>query len=79
LNKVVIVLAHKKYSHHFITLRLNHCILTMLLILFWTLNVVISLLSMEDKKKPLRFPQNILICVLKMNKGLMGVERHEGE
>ncbi len=25
------------------------------------------------------FIKNILICVLKMNKGLMGLERHEGE
>ncbi len=25
------------------------------------------------------FQKNILICVLKMNKGLTGLERHEGE
>ncbi len=25
------------------------------------------------------FIKNILICVLKMNKGLTGLERHEGE
>ncbi len=25
------------------------------------------------------FIKNILICVLKMNEGLMGLERHEGE
>ncbi len=27
----------------------------------------------------LEFIQNILICVLKMNEGLTGLERHEGE
>jgi len=29
--------------------------------------------------EPSDFMKNILICVPKMNKGLMGVERHEGE
>ena len=29
--------------------------------------------------EPLDFIKNILICVLKMNEGLTGVERHEGE
>ncbi|XP_051762220.1 integral membrane protein GPR155 isoform X3 [Ctenopharyngodon idella] len=38
--------------------------------------MVISLLSMENKK-PLGFHQNIFICVLKINEGLTGVERHE--
>jgi len=51
-------------------------ILTMSLLLFWTLNVVITLLSIGDKKKIIK---NILICVPKMNEGLMDVERHEGE
>ncbi len=34
----------------------------------------------ENKKsqKALRFHQNILNCALKMNKGLTGLERHEG-
>ncbi len=27
----------------------------------------------------LRFDQNVLICVPKMNEGLMGLEQHEGE
>ncbi len=27
----------------------------------------------------LDFIRNILICVLKMNEGLMGLERHEGD
>jgi len=29
--------------------------------------------------EPLDFIKNILICVPKMNEGLTGVERHEGE
>jgi len=29
--------------------------------------------------EPLDFNNNILICVLKMNESLTGVERHEGE
>jgi len=29
--------------------------------------------------EPSDFIKNILICVLKMNEGLTGVERHEGE
>jgi len=74
--------AHKKYSLRFIILGLNDCshvtTLMISLLLFWTLNVVISLLSMGDEK-PLRFHQNILICVPKMNKGPTGVERHDGE
>ncbi len=40
--------------------------------------MVISLLSMEGQRA-LRFHQNILIRVLKMNKGLTGLEQHEGE
>jgi len=43
--------------------------------------MVITLLSMGDKKKKnlLDFIKNILICVPKMNEGLTGLERHEGE
>ncbi len=37
-----------------------------------------SLLSMEGQRA-LRMHQNISICVLKMNGGLTGLERHEGE
>jgi len=40
--------------------------------------VIISLHSMGDKNLS-DFIKNILICVLKMNEGLTGVERHEGE
>ncbi len=38
-------------------------------------NISVTLLSMEGQKALL----NILICVLKMNKGLLDLERHEGE
>ncbi len=44
----------------------------------FSLNVVVPLLSMQSQKA-LRFHQNILICVLKTNKGLKGLEQHEGE
>ncbi len=60
LNKVVILgfLAHKKYSHSFIKLRLNHCtILPMLR--FWALNLVGPLLSMQSQKA-LEFHQKYL-------------------
>ncbi len=32
-----------------------------------------------QSQKALEFNQNILICVLKMNESLMGLERHEYE
>ncbi len=41
-------------------------------------NISVTLLSMEGQKA-LGFHHNILICVLKMNKGLLDLERHEGE
>ncbi len=50
----------------------------MSLLSFWALNVVVVLLSMQGQKT-LGFHQNILICVLKMNEGLTGLERHEGK
>ncbi len=41
-------------------------------------NILIGLLSMECQKA-LGISSKILICVPKMNEGLMGLERHEGE
>ncbi len=41
-------------------------------------NISVVLLSMEGQRA-LGFHQNILICVLKMNEGLTGLERHEGK
>ncbi len=78
---VFVVFVHKKYSRSFIKLQLNHVtwtILTMSLLCFCAFIVVVPLLSMEGQRA-LGFHQNILICVLMMNKGLTGLERHEGE
>ncbi len=38
-----------------------------------------SSLAVYEGQKALGFHQNILICVPKMNEGLMGLERHEGD
>ncbi len=77
LNKVIIFVLH---FLSFKKLRLNHwCHMNYfnsVLTTFWALNVSVVLLSMEGQKA-LRFHQNILICVLKMNEGLCALERHE--
>ncbi len=52
--------------------------LTMSLLPFWALNVVVVLLSMQGQKIS-DFIQNMLICVAKMDDGLTGLERHEGD
>ncbi|XP_052406092.1 coatomer subunit zeta-2 isoform X2 [Carassius gibelio] len=44
----------------------------MSLLLFWTLNMVVALLSIEGQKA-LRFQNDFLICDPKMDKGLMGL------
>ncbi len=50
----------------------------MSLLRFWTLIVVI--IAVYGRVRELsEFIKNILICVLKMNEGLMGLERHDGE
>ncbi len=41
-------------------------------------NISVVLLSMQGQRA-LRFLQNILICVPKMNEGLMGLEWNKGE
>ncbi|XP_067256949.1 coiled-coil domain-containing protein 102A isoform X2 [Chanodichthys erythropterus] len=43
------------------------------------LQVQLEHLQSRDLTEPLEFIKNILICVPKMNKGLTGVERHEGD
>jgi len=71
---------HKKYSHRFITLRMNHCSH----VDFFT-DVFSTFLDLECgnfiafygrlKKKKLGFHQKYLtVCVLKMNEGLGGLE-----
>ncbi len=42
---------------------------------FWALNVTVALLSTQGQKA-LGFHQNTLVCVLKMNKALSGLEQH---
>ncbi len=77
LNKVIFVFfAHKKCSRSFVKLRLNPwCHMDyfndVLLrnLRFWTLFI----------RELTEFIKNIFICVPKMNEGLMGLERHEGE
>ncbi len=80
LNKVVIFIffVHKDHSRCFVKLRLNvtWTILMMSLLPFWSLNMSIALLSMQDQRA-VRFNQKY--DNLKMNKGLMGLEWHEGE
>ncbi len=50
----------------------------MSLLPFSALNVVVPLLSTQVRNLS-DFIKNILICVPKMNKGLTGLERLEGE
>ncbi len=79
-NKVIIFVffAHKKYSHGFITLRLNHwCHMD------YFNNILTTFLGLDRVscclcrvKKLLDFIKNILICVPKMNEGLTGLEQH---
>ncbi len=81
-NAIFVFFAHKKYSCRFVKLRLNTdvtwTILSMSLLYFWAWNISVALLPMQGQKLS-DFIQNILICVPRMNEGLMGLERHEGE
>ncbi len=47
----------------------------MTLLSFWALNVIVPLLSVQSQKKKFVY----VICVPKMNEGLTGLERYEGE
>ncbi len=42
-------------------------------------DISVALLSMQGQRAGLDFIKNILICVPKINEGLMGLEQHEGE
>ena len=79
----MLFLAHKKYSRHFIILRLNHCshmnCFKYVFSSFLGIESVNYLAGNAGLTEPSDFIKNILICVLKMNEGLTGVERHEGE
>ena len=83
ISRYFVFLAHQKYSCHFIILILNHCTH-----MNWFKYVFSTLMDLERGNviagnggltEPSDFIKNILICVPKMNEGLMGVERHEGE
>ncbi len=84
LNKVFFVcFLHTKYSRCFVKLTVETL---MSRGLFYRCpcyvsgsgNISVALLSMKGQRAP-DFIKNILICVLKMNGGLKGLERHEGE
>ena len=51
----------------------------MSLVAFWASESVNYLAGNRGLTEPSDFIKNILICVPKMNEGLTGVERHEGE
>ncbi len=53
-------------------------ILTMSLLPFWALNVSVALLSMQGQKA-LGFHQKYLNLCSENERGLTGLERHEGE
>ncbi len=39
----------------------------------------VRIIAVYESQRALGFIKNILICVLKMNEALTGLERHEGE
>ena len=51
----------------------------MSLVAFWASERVNYLAGNGGLTEPSNFIKNILICLLKMNEGFTGVERHEGE
>ncbi len=57
----------------------NILILTHILTMFLDLDHVRILAVCLRVRELLEFIKNILICVLKINQGLMDLERHEGE
>ncbi len=71
-NIIFVFFLHKKYLHKSKIEPLT--ILTMSLLPFWALNVSVVLLSMQGQKA-LWFHQKYL----NLNKGLLGLERHEGQ
>ncbi len=74
--------AYKKYSHSFVKLQLNHwCHMNYfndVLTMFLGLDRV-KILAVYGRVIPSDLITNIVICVLKINEGLTGLERHEGE
>jgi len=62
-----------------ILLGLNIKVEPLSLVAFWASESVHFLAGDAGLTEPSDFIKNILICVQKMNEGLTGVERHEGE
>ncbi len=84
-NKVVVFVffVYKKYYRSFIILWLNPwCHMdyfTDVLATFLDINRVNYIAVYGRVRELSEFIKNILICFLKMNKGVTGLERHEGE
>ncbi len=85
LNKVIIFVffVYKKYSRSFVKLRLNPWChkdyFNDVLTTFLDLDCVRIIAVYGRVRELLGCIKNILICVPKMNEGLTGLERHEGE
>ncbi|KAI2664322.1 Alpha-1,4 glucan phosphorylase L isozyme, chloroplastic/amyloplastic [Labeo rohita] len=50
----------------------------MSLLVFWALNMVVALLSIQGQKA-LRFHQKYILCFKEHKEDLAALERHEGE
>ena len=77
------VFAHKKYSRRLINLRSSHCSqLDYINDVFNAFSGPASYNALEAYGGVIQLSdliKNILICVLKMNESLTGLEQHEGE
>ncbi len=74
---ILVLFAHKKYSHSFINIvdeLLTWTVLTMSLLHFWTWEHFSCAAVYGGDRELSDFIKNIPICVLKMNKGLTGLE-----
>ncbi len=82
LNKFIIFVffSHKKYSRSFVKLRLNHwCHMDYFNDFLATFLDCGSILAVCGRVRDLlEFIKNLILCS-KMNEGLTGLERHEGE
>ncbi len=80
LNKGICVFLYTKYSRSFVKLRLNPwCHVDYFTNLFVMLLCAARGNNIAVCGEAESFIKNIFISVLKMNEGLTGLERHEGE
>ncbi len=84
VNVIIFVfVAHKKYSRSFVKVKLNDWYhmdyFNDVLATFLNLERVRILYVYGKIRELSEFIKNILICVPKMNEGLTGLERYEGE